>query len=101
MGSSDKARYNGKRNFRGSQFTASSKKICHENLGHVSVSSSRIDNSFLINEASNSEEYDEEYQECCLFINRVNILNLINFIGKFPNCDSKLTSTFKRKHDRQ
>ena len=49
---------------------------------HVSASSSKNNNFLLINQANSSEEYGEEYKEWHLLINRVNILNLIDLIGK-------------------
>ena len=79
MGFSDrrnKTRYNGKRKFRGNQFTARSRKIMMKF------------NSVLVNEANKSEKFDEESKECY-------------FIDKCAECDSRLASMFKCKHEKE
>ena len=98
MGSGDrrnKRRYDGKGKFRGNQHTSSqrsSKKSREENNpANVSASCSKLDNSLLFDKSYDFEKINGDCSstECYLFVNSVNILNLIDLIGKCPECNTR------------
>lgn len=59
--------------------STSFKKTYSENSGRFSDSYSETCNSSLNDEPNEVEEYDEESNECYLFLNIVGVSNLINF----------------------
>ena len=87
MGSGDrrnKRRYGSKRKFTGNQHSSSqssSKKSREEsNPANVSASCSKLDNSLLFDKSYDFEKINGDCSstECYLFVNSVNILNLID-----------------------
>ena len=110
MGSGDrrnKRRYDGKRKFRGNQHTSSqrsSKKSREENNpANVPASCSKLDNLLLFDKSYNFEKINGDCSstECYLFVNSVNILNLMDLIGKCPEVQFKYHVIIKYKNEKR